>query len=464
MNLAINGGKKLMQGYFPAQPSVGQSEYNALKKVFERKILSGYRGNFIPQFWGGVEVQALEQQFSDMFDVKYSLAVNSCTSALHIACGAIGLQPGDEVIVTPWSMSCSATAPLLYGAIPVFADIEEDTFCLDPKSVETCITDRTKAIIVVDLFGGIFNQEIMKIAEKHGLYVIEDAAQAIGAYFYKEKEEEYWSASDMPVKLKRTIHDNRQYAGTFGHIGCFSFTQGKHLTAGEGGMIVTDNEELMMKCAMIRNHAEAVCSSMSPRYQSLYNNLLGLNLRMTELQAAILQHQLERLNGFINKRERNVRELYKLLTKFDFIEKPKIKAGTEKRQSHAYYVQPFIYNRDVAPRGLHRDRYIDAVKAELGVEEGRIDRGVPLGNGYIQPLYRMPIFQEKTHWAFRNARTKNNPTPDYSDYENSCPVVEKLWEDRVFVSLLHGLRLHDIHIDIITQAFQKVCDNIEELV
>jgi len=304
MNLAIYGGKKTTYDYFPSQKTIGQEEKQAvfdflnkdryiehnedgkhiLKHSSETPILSSYRGNYSQNFWGGENVKALEKEFVETliknnFSDHKALAINSCTSALIVACMAIELKKGDEVIVTPWSMSCSATAPMICGATPIFTDIGKDDFCLDPKDIKNKITKKTKAIIVVDLFGQPFKEEINEIAKENNLYIIEDAAQAIGSY-----------RGDVP-------------AGFLGDIGCFSFTQGKHLTAGEGGMIVTKNEELYMKCALIRNHAEAVCNDMANTSKKLvkkYNHLIGMNLRMTEIQAVILREQIKKIDSYVN--------------------------------------------------------------------------------------------------------------------------------------------------------------------
>ena len=204
--LAINGGLPIRQGLLPKQITIDKEEKEAVQQVMDKELLSGFRGNSSPAFYGGEKIQELENNFKKYFKTIYAYSCNSCTSALQIACDAIGLQPGDEVIVTPWSMSCSATAPMIWGAIPIFADIEYDYFCLDPKLIEQKITDRTKAIIIVDLFGQSYDVEAVNgIANKYGLVVIEDAAQAIGSYY------------------------KNRLAGTFGTIGTFSFTQGKHL-------------------------------------------------------------------------------------------------------------------------------------------------------------------------------------------------------------------------------------------
>ncbi len=269
--LSINGGKSVAYGYLSPKKVYDKLKVkNTICNIINSEMLSGYRGSMGDAFYGGKHIRQLESEFEQLMNITKNsvLAVNSCTSALIIACGAIGLKPGDEVIVTPWSMSCSATAPLFYGATPVFADIEKDYFCLDPNSIEEKITERTKAIIIVDLFGQPFDRKIIDIAEEHNLYIIEDAAQAIGSRYEK------------------------QFAGTLGDIGCFSFTQGKHFSCGEGGFILTENEELYEKCSLLRNHSDAVISSsslLSKKYEhSAFIKLPGYNMRMTEIQAAIL--------------------------------------------------------------------------------------------------------------------------------------------------------------------------------
>ena len=183
-NLAINGGEKVRKKLFPAYKYIGEEEKSAVNRVLDSGILSRYLGCWHKDFYGGSEVQAFEKEWADYFQVKHAIAVNSCTSGLIVALGAIGISPGDEVVVSPYTMCASVTAPLWYGGIPVFADIEEEYFCLDPRSVEKKITERTKAIIAVDLFGQPYNAEaINTIAKKHNLIVIEDCAQAPGAKY-----------------------------------------------------------------------------------------------------------------------------------------------------------------------------------------------------------------------------------------------------------------------------------------
>jgi dTDP-4-amino-4,6-dideoxygalactose transaminase len=431
--LAIKGGIPVRQGLFPSQITIGEEEERAVLSVMKKKLLSGYRGNSSSAFMGGEQVQKFEVAFIEAFRMPthQAVAVNSCTSALQIACGAIGLQPGDEVIVTPWSMSCSATAPLIYGAVPVFADIEHDYFCLDPKSVREKITDKTKAIIVVDLFGQPFDPEILDIAKEYNLVVIEDAAQAIGSSF------------EGPFP-----------AGFLGDIGCFSFTQGKHLTSGEGGIAVSANPRYIRNMQLIRNHAEAVISDMDNNMFENELNMVGFNMRMTEIQATILNEQLKKAYIIISNRIRNAHHLQNALSDIPAIRSAPRREGA----SHSYYVQAFFWDKELAD-GLDRDTFIQAVKAELQPQEGRIDLGVPISCGYIKPLYRMPLFRDRMHWALKNKKDIVVPEAWPIDF----PVVEKLWKEELFLTTIIGLALDDQDRDDISNAFHKVWNFRKEL-
>ena len=438
MKLAYEGGKKLRKNNFPGQYNFAEERSQYLidiDNIVRTGILSGYRGNASDAFFGGYVVRKFEKMFSEKFGTR-ALAVNSCTSALWVACNAIGLEPGDEVIVTPWSMSCSATVPLLFGAVPVFADIDPDTLCLAPHSIEQKITDKTKAIIVVDLFGGFPDwKEINKIATDNNLFVIEDAAQAIGAH--------------QNIGLK----GEKKYAGTYGDIGCFSFTQGKHLTSGEGGVVCTNNETLFKRCALARNHAEAVVNDCAFRDSPLLKgeadctDMVGLNLRMTEIQAAIMIKQLEELDVDIEKRRANVRRIEEGLSSLPFIK------FFIPRYYHSYYVLPFLFDKILAP-DISRNEFVEMVKAELTEEEGRPDRGIPIGAGYIKPLYLMPVFQRKTHWAFKFT--------DREYKQGDCPVCEELQNAQLFFTLYHSLNLGCKDINDICGAFHKVVSCLEE--
>lgn len=422
--LALFGGNPVRSTLFPNQVNIGIEEKQAAQRVLDTQMLSGYRGN-AKKYKGGVEVQSLEKAWSEKFGNKHSIGINSCASALHIACAAIGLKSEDEVIVTPYSMTCSATAPLLWGATPVFADVEKDYFCLDPEDVERKITNKTKAIIAVDLFGQPIGEKLANLAAKYNLYIIEDAAQALGA------------------------KNGNFYTGNIGHIGCFSFTQGKHITAGEGGMITTNNQDLALRCRLLINHAEAVINDMNSIVQNAsdirpIHNLFGFNMRMTEIQAAILQEQLKKLDYFIGKRQENAKYL---IDQFNILGLPITPATVRPNCTHTYYCQAFKWLTEYS-EGIHRNTFINAVKAELQPMKGREDEGVRISNGYIKPIYRIPIFNNDNVW---------------DEWDPDFPNVEKLWKDELFLHLYLAPPTSRTDLDSIIGAFNKVWEYREEL-
>jgi dTDP-4-amino-4,6-dideoxygalactose transaminase len=459
MKLAINGGKPVRTKSFPSQITTGKEEALAVARVMKNGRLSGYRGNWVKEFFGGEEIQALEQEWCNYFNVKHAIPCNSATSGLQIACGAIGLAPRDEVIVSPYSMSCSATAPLVWNAIPVFADIERDYYCLDPESVESKITKRTKAILAVSIFGQPYSSEINRIAKKHNLMVIEDAAQAIGSHIKAEIAHQWYNGIRKRTETE-LIHYIKQ-AGTLGDIGVYSFNFGKHITCGEGGMIVTDNDELAMKCRLIMNHAEAVLSGRNQDDvcfdKSLnigLNNMLGFNMRITELQAAIIREQLKKLDMLIKHRVNNVKYLEDKLADIPAFYPALVRSNC----THTYYVHPFIWDY----KTISRDKYINAVKAELTPLKGRESEGVPLGCGYIQPLYRMPIFQEKRLYGgtkYPWYKFTNKTQYHHSQYPN----VEAAWQYSLFLHRFHGYPTEEKDLQDVVKAFHKVWENRKEL-
>ena len=211
MKLAIKGGKKSITKVFSKYNSIGEEELNAVSEVIKSGVLSKYLGAWHEDFYGGPKVREFEDQAASFFDVKHAITVNSWTSGLVAAVGAIDISPGDEVIVTPWTMSASATAILHWNAIPIFADIDPKTYNLDPRSIEKNITSKTKAILVADIFGlSADMNKINEIASKYNLKVISDAAQAPFA-----------------------MYDNK-LAGTLGDIGGYSLNYHKHIHTGEG--------------------------------------------------------------------------------------------------------------------------------------------------------------------------------------------------------------------------------------
>ncbi len=244
-----------------SKPLIGQAEKDAVLEVLDSGMLVQ-----------GPRVAQLEEGFAGRCGTRFAVAAASGTAALHIALLAHGIGPGDEVITTPFTFIASVSSILFVGARPVFVDIDEETFNLDPALVEKSVTGRTKAIIPVHLYGYPCDMDpILEVARRHGLAIIEDAAQAVGAT-YKGRS-----------------------VGSFG-TGCFSLYATKNVMAGEGGMITTDDENLADRCRMLRNHG------MKQRY---YHDALGYNLRMGDLHAAIGLAQLERLDEFTARRRAN---------------------------------------------------------------------------------------------------------------------------------------------------------------
>jgi perosamine synthetase len=255
-----------------AKPDIGKEEVDAVKETME----SGW----VTQ---GKKVEQFEASFAKYCGVKYGVAVNSGTAALHIALAALGIKEGDEVITTP--LSCVATTnPILYlGAKPVFVDVEPTTLNVDPALIEKKITPKTKAILPVHLFGHPVDLDpLMETAEKHDLYLIEDAAEAHGAKY----------------KGKRV--------GSFGHVSCFSFYADKLITTVEGGMALTNDEELVEKMRLLRSFGMT-------KHEKFYHPVLGYNYKMPDMNAAIGLVQLRKLDNYIERKRSNIAYIRKYL-------------------------------------------------------------------------------------------------------------------------------------------------------
>jgi len=426
--LAILGGTPVRTAPFPAYQTVGDEEKRAVAKVLESGVLSKFLGCWDPDFYGGVNVRAFERDWSEFFGAKHSISVNSNTSGLFAAIGAVGVEPGDEVIVSPYSMSASAACVFGYGGVPVFADIDERTFCLDPASVEARITPRTKAIVIVDLFGHPFEADaIMALAERHGLMVIEDAAQAPSAKY------------------------KGRFAGTLGHIGVFSLNYHKHIHTGEGGMLTTDDPRLAERLQLIRNHGETVVEAMG---SGQIHNLFGFNYRMTEMEAAVGIEQLRKLPTLMKPWRERAHQISEELAEYPGITPPFEQQDCES----AYYVHACKFDEEIV--GVPRNRFIAALQAELPVTALRENDGPLVSYGYVKPLYLQPIYQKR-------AAACSFSCPKYQgsvSYEKGlCPVTERMHEREFFCHEYMKPHMAEADVEDFLRAFEKVYANRGEL-
>lgn len=421
--LALFGGKRTISRPFTPYNSIGKEELEAAKAVIETGVLSKFLGCWeLPDFYGGEKVQEFEKDWAEFFGIDYAVTVNSNTSGLIAALGAIGIEPGDEIIVSPWTMCASASSILVWNAIPVFADIEQETFNLDPASIEKNITPQTKAIMVPDIFGHAAQlDEIMAIAKAHDLKVIEDAAQAPGT-LYKGK-----------------------YVGTIADVGVFSLNYHKHIHTGEGGVCVTNDSELAERMQLIRNHAEACVEDKGVTNLS---NMIGFNLRMTEIEAAIGIEQLKKLKGLVEERIHAADRLTAGIQNLKGLRPPVVREGC----THVYYVYPMLIDEKIT--GVSRDRIVEAIRIE----------GVPgLCNGYAN-VHLLPIYQNKIAYG-KNGFPWNSEfcKRDVSYKKGICPVAENVQDKRYMGIEMCLHKYTDEEIDLVIQAFQKVWGDLSKL-
>lgn len=424
--LALLGGAPVRIKAVPPHKTTGDEERQVVLRVLDRGYLSLFEGNAAPDlpfsFRGGPEVQALEAEWAEYYGVKHAIAVNSGTSGLYAAMGATGVGPGDEVIVSPYTMSASAACAMVYNAIPIFADVQPDIYCLDPAVLRQRISPRTKAIVAVDLFGHPVDMDpIMALAREHNLIVIEDAAQAHGA-----------------------IYRGRP-AGTLGHMGVFSLNVNKTIQCGEGGIIVTNDDELALRLQLIRNHAEAVVGQLN---RANIVNMLGYNYRMTELEAAIARVQLGRLESLNKIRIDLAAYLTARLQKIHGLMPPTVLPAC----THTFYLYPILY--DAQTVGLSRDMFVSALKAE----------GIDVGSGYVRPLYLQPMYQQRKLYGEVGCPFSCPFYGGTASYAHGlCPVAEDLHFNRMLVSEMVRSPLEQSDIDDIVRAVEKVMDNVEKL-
>jgi len=336
---------------------------NEISQAIEKVLENG-------QYILGPEVRTFEKEIAEYLGVKYAIGVANGTDALVLSLRALGIGPGDEVITTPFTFFATSEAVSQVGAAPVFVDIDPDTYNINPDLIEEKITERTKAIIPVHIFGQPCDMDkIMEIAKKHNLYVIEDACQAIGAEYKCQK------------------------VGTFGNVACFSFFPTKNLGGyGDGGMVVTNNKDLAEKVDILRKHGSK---------KKYYNEEIGYNSRLDELQAAILRIKLKYLDVWNNQRISAANKYNELLKDLSDVIKTPYKLPEVKHIYHLYSIQSekreFLMKK-LKEYGIAMGIYypvplhLQKAYINLGYKEGDL----PVAEEVCRKIFAIPMYPEIT--------------------------------------------------------------------
>lgn len=400
--IALYGGTPVREKPWPKYPIIGDAEKQAVMEVLDSGLLQGFRGSHGPMFLGGPRVREFEKLVADYHDVEFAVSFTSATAALHGAVVAVGVQPGEEVIASPYTFNTSATCALMHNAVPVFVDVDPYSFCMDPNKIAQAITPLTGAIIPVHLFGRPADMDaIMDIAREYSLPVIEDAAQAPGARY------------------------KGRLTGTMGDCGIFSFVGEKNASCGEGGMLITNDPEIARVARLVRNHGDC-----------LYEPMLGYNYRMTEVTAAVGAVQWAKLNITNAVRQALAYYLNGKLSQIPGLGVPMV----GRNDLHSYYVYALTYNELVT--GVPRGWFVEALNAE----------GIPFGAGYIRPLHLLPLYQQRAHYAYRHYGGHA------SYHKGLCPVAEYLYERGLILTSLTRPPNTTKDMDDIVAAIEKVLE------
>jgi dTDP-4-amino-4,6-dideoxygalactose transaminase len=426
--LALLGGSPVRQTPFPAWPVWDEREEKAVLGVLH----SGKWWRF--SYGVGVELKEPETgersrvvEFQEAFalhhQAKFGLACANGTAAIEVLLKALGIGPGDEVIVPAYTYVATASAVLQVNAVPVFADIDANTYNIDPRSVEGAITARTRAIIPVHFAGQAADMDaLIEIARRHKIFVVEDAAHAHGSEWKGEK------------------------VGALADGGTFSFQASKNMTAGEGGLITTNDERIATLCDSFLWAGREVGRPWYEHYR------LGWNYRITEFQAAILLQQLQRLEEQNSCRIENAKWLSHRLTDIQGTSTLRVDPRATR---HSYHIYMFRYAQEDFC-GVSRAQFLNALAAE----------GIPCMGGYSHPLYRNPMFVNKEFYPRGCPLTCGHydQDVDFTKYAALCPVAERacaaeaVWMEH---RLLLGSRTD---VDDIADAIEKIRENAGELV
>ena len=384
------------------------------------KVLNSGKVNY----WTGKVGMEFEAAFAKWSGADFAISCTNGTAALHIALSALGVGPGDEVIVPSYTFIASSFSIVQAGAIPVFGDVTED-HTLDPKCIEALITPRTKAIVVVHLYGVVADMgPIMEIAKKHNLFVVEDCAQCIGG------------------KFRDTM------VGLVGDVGCYSFCQSKHFTTGgEGGMVITNNEDLAWECRSFRDHGYDVRTRMNmlalEEKLPYIHRRVGFNYRMTEMQSAIGLCELRRFDDWNLKRRFEYAAMYDKA--FDGLKGICAIPHNSEERRNSYWWYPILIDTDVVD-----------IKASDFIHE-LIDMGIPCSGilwpeSYLEQAYQQGIGFGTAQFPFKSKEYTDEKSADYS--EVVCPVAKSL-RDKTVSLFLHP-SWEPCHIERVIEGVKAV--------
>ena len=404
--LALHGGNKVRDKPFEKHNRYGEAELQELKEALEQGTLF---------YWQGTKVKKFQTTLAEMLSKTYCTATTSGTASIHTALGSIDLGVGDEVITSPITDIGTVVGILYQNAIPVFADLNLRTYAMEPNSIESLITERTKAILVVHLGGHPADMDaILEIAKRHNLYVIEDCAQA-------------WMASYKG-----------RYVGTMGHLGAFSLNEFKHISTGDGGAVVTDDDELGAKARMFAD-----------KYMDRIGNvrespMLAPNYRMTELQGAVAVAQLKKVHAVCERRTAIGDRISESIKQLAGVLPPQVVEGGK----HVYW--HYMFRIDEEALGASRDQFAAALNAE----------GIPCTAGYIPTcIYEYPLFKDKTVYPGSSFPFESSGlTKTYDYHKGLCPQAEEILASCVIMPCSEFYTEEDVQ-DIIN-AINKVATHL----
>jgi dTDP-4-amino-4,6-dideoxygalactose transaminase len=414
--LALLGGTKAVTLPFPAWPRIDSAVIDEVVRVLTGEPLcpvgnTGIQGEF-------------ENAFARYCGRRFALATNGGTAALMLSVHGSGVLPGDEVIVSPFTWGASVACVLQCGAIPIFADVDPDTFGLDPEAVRARITPRTAAIVVVHLFGCPAELDpLLEVARAHDLAVIEDCAQAAGARYRGRR------------------------IGSMGDFGAFSLQASKNLTGGEGGVLVCDDRRMYERAMSLGTHPQRLVAELQLDEFRRKIDSLAFNFRMHTASAAIANAQLPHLDEWTELRHRNAHRLYDAARDLPFLEVPR-GPDEDAGSLHAFYHVPFLLAPGALP--IDRDLFVRALQAE----------GVPAGPYVGTPLYLRPRLQNRDYLGRGFPWSLHEDPPDYA--LGDCPVAEELCQREWQIKASLHEDVPDL-VDQLARAIAKVGARAGEL-